>query len=65
MNRFLLFAYDVQYPTGGMNDCEFMSNNWNEIYDRWKKLTFERCHVYDCETGRQYDEADIFLSRFG
>ena len=64
MNRYLLFAYDQYYPRGGMDDCVFMSNDWNEIYDRWKKLNQDHSHVYDCESGRQYDEADMFLSRF-
>lgn len=65
MNRFLLFAYDQYYPRGGMDDCDFMSNDWREIGDRWKTLTADHSHVYDCESGRIYTESEIFLQRFG
>jgi len=60
MNRFLLFVYDYYYPCGGMDDCEFMSNDAGEICERWAKITGDRSYVFDCETGRQYDSLEIF-----
>jgi hypothetical protein len=60
MNRFLLFVYDYYYPLGGLEDCEFMSNDAGEIIERWAKTTGDRSYVFDCETGRQYDSLETF-----
>lgn len=65
MNRYLLFAYNSYYPSGGMDDCVFMSNDWDEVRDRWKKLEHDHSHVYDCQNGRQYSELEILERIFG
>lgn len=65
MNRFLLFAFDQYYPSGGMDDCVYMSNEKHEIIQRWKACDTQYSHVYDCESGRQYDGVEEFIARFG
>lgn len=65
MNRYLLFAYNSYYPSGGMDDCVFMSNDWDEVKEKWKKLDQEHAHVYDCQNGRQYSELEIAERLFG
>ena len=67
MNRFLLFAYDSYYPTGGMSDCVFMSNDAAEIIGKWTSINpdYDYSEVYDCEKGRNYEELSEFVERFG
>jgi len=64
MNRFLLFAFDQYYPNGGMDDCVFMSNDPDEVVRQWK-LHGDHSHVYDCESGRQYEGIEEFVAKFG
>ena len=65
MNRFLLFAYDQYYPMGGMDDCVFMSNDPDEVVRQWKLHIADYSHVYDCESGRQYEGIEEFVAKFG
>ena len=64
MNRWLLFGFDQYYPSGGMDDCVLMSNDASEILERWKMLDYNHSHVYDCVSGRQYNELEIFDQTF-
>lgn len=65
MNRYLLFAYNIDQPRGGMRDCVFMTNDWWEIRERWAKLDYDCATIYDCESGREYSELEVFARGLG
>lgn len=61
--RYLLFAYLEYYPTGGMNDCIFKTNDIGELNSyakeyAEKEIFYDYMDYYDCQTGETY-EAEI------
>lgn len=51
MYRYLLFCYYDYYPCGGMSDCAFKTNNFDElalyIDNICNNDTFDNFHYYD------------------
>jgi len=50
MYRYLLFTYSEYYPAGGMNDCDFKTNDFKEIeayVNNSHNYIGDECYVYD------------------
>ncbi|EJR41619.1 hypothetical protein IIK_05751 [Bacillus cereus VD102] len=58
MYRYLIFAYDVHYPNGGMADCIHKSNDINDVIAAVKKsfdsVEYDFVQVYDCKLDKVY-----------
>lgn len=56
MKKYFVFGYSTFYPTGGMFDCEFVTNDLNKVKDTiimWEEENEDFDHmeiqVYDSE----------------
>lgn len=51
MKRFLIFAYDTCYPSGGWNDLEASSDDLDEAMELAAALRdkFDRAHIVDTQ----------------
>jgi hypothetical protein len=57
MYRYLVFAYDRYYPSGGMSDCELKSNDIDEVNEKADELKsdgWEYVYVYDALENRKF-----------
>lgn len=55
MKRFLVFAYDIYYPSGGLDDIIFQSDEFMDVIDpkpRW--LEYDYIELLDMEKRVQY-----------
>ena len=76
MYRYLLFHYYNYYPCGGMGDCDFKTNNFDElvpfINKHYAEDMLDRIHYYDVVEDKIYDavmesyetEEFLMLQRF-
>lgn len=46
MNDFLLFAYDIYYPSGGLRDLQGTFTTLEEAINEADKLTLDRKYIY-------------------
>lgn len=54
MKRFLVFAWEYYYPTGGMNDLHEEFDDEEAAIAAAKKLTdWPRVEVFDIQTGNE------------
>ena len=61
MEKYLLFAFREYYPSGGMDDCIFVTDNVDELnsyamqYIEGNKYDFDYMYYYDCNSGKTYE----------
>jgi hypothetical protein len=59
MYRYLLFHCYNYYPGGGMNDCKFKTNNFDElvsfINEHYNDTLMDYIHCYDVVEDKRYE----------
>ena len=59
MYRYLLFHCYNYYPSGGMRDCEFKTNNFDElvpfINEHYNDTLMDHIHCYDVVEDKRYE----------
>ncbi len=59
MHRYLLFHCDNYYPAGGMYDCKFKTNNFDElipfINKNYNDTLMDHIHYYDVAEDKFYE----------
>ena len=60
MNRYLVFAFFVYYPSGGMNDFIDSIDSLNELREVLTGLREDQFHVYDTLL-KEYVIEDTFI----
>jgi hypothetical protein len=51
--RYLVFEYDGYYPSGGMTDCTFKTNDREEALAKARDSQYDYSEVYDTATGEE------------
>lgn len=60
MYRYLVFAYDEYYPSGGMEDCMLKTNDLLSAKAKARSLDgYANVFVYDCVNDVEYYGIDI------
>lgn len=55
--RYILFAFDTYYPSGGMDDAKvaFEKEEYDEIKEEWQER-YDWYQIFDTETFKTYEE---------